>query len=516
MPEQVKLLRSGNRLVVSPTTPQILDILTPHLRYVSRVFVKGKAAALRRALRQPKYDTVEWECYGMDYKNRLSTSFGFRELLERLLIAKGFDVQVKWASKVERLTHQARLEMAYKPHWDRVDELLKSGFEFRYKQKEALELIASCDNGRINCHTGWGKGTLIMLAALLFPKAKIDVTTKRVPVLTTRLFPELATNLPSVGIIGGGRRIIGKRVMCITADSLHHARPDADFVFVDEGHEACADRFASNLGIYDHARMWAFSASWDMRLDNKDLRGTAMFGPVRLRVEYEEGVEHGLVVPIEIRWSDVILDSNPAEGIDQDTEWKRAALWTNTQRNEIIARDARKYRDDQQVLITVETVEHALNLAKLLPEFTLAYSGQGMKPHNIARLQREFPDQWQDMTQDKLSRIERRFSKGKLKKAIATTIWNVGVDFRHLEVLIRGEGSGSPINDVQIPGRNSRKKREADVQQGANEKFIGIVHDYLDQFDHKAEFRATKRKKSYNTLRWRQIFPERGRRGRMH
>jgi superfamily II DNA or RNA helicase len=512
MPEQVKLLRSGNRLVISPTTPRIRDIVTPSLRYIEKVYVRGAEQARRRKANIPLFDEVEWECFGNDHKDRLATSFGFSELLAKLLTKRGYDVKQKWASKVERAEHEQRMETVYKPRWDRIDELLKSGFEFRYKQRRALEIIAENHNGRIDCHTGWGKGTLIMLAAMLFPKAKIDVVTKRVQVLKTRLYPELAANLPSVGIIGGGQRVKGRRVMCISADSLHHGRPDADFVFVDEGHEACADGFAEKLGIYDHARMFAFSASWDMRLDNKDFRGIAMFGPIRLRVPYEKGVEHGLVVPIEVRWSDVIMDENPVSGIKNDVERKRRAIWTNEYRNKIIARDARKYGDDQQVLITVETVEHALHLKKLLPEFKLAFAGQGMKDTDIAWFRKHFPDQWVDMTPEKLEKITKRFSSGKCKKAIATTVWNVGVDFRNLEVLIRGDGGGSPINDVQIPGRNSRKKKKEDLDQGAVEKFVGIVHDYLDQFDTGFKGRANRRSTSYGRNKWAQVFPDKKKR----
>lgn len=508
MSKQVTLLRSGNRLVVSPSTPKIRDALTPSLRYTERKEYRGKEKFARKLAKLPVVEEIEWECYSLDHRGRLATSYGFREMITGLLEAQGYEVKTRWASKVERAVHRERLKTVYKPRWDRIDELLKSGFKFRYKQKPCLQVFADEENGRVDCHTGWGKGTMIMLAGLLFPTAKIDVVTKRVAVLHTRLYPELAGNLPSVGIVGGGKRIKNCRVMCYTADSLHHGRPDADFVFVDEGHEACADGFAEKMGIYDHARCFAFSASWDMRLDNKDLRGLAMFGPVRVRVDYQKGVDKGLVVPMEIRWGDVIMDENPCSGETDLVRRKRLGIWTNEHRNKVIAKDARKYRDDQQVLITVETLEHALHLKKLLPEFKLAYSGQGLSEDDIAWFKKQFPDEWVDMTQDKLNRITRRFSKGRYKKAIATTVWNVGVDFRNLEVLIRGDGGGSPINDVQIPGRNSRKRKDEDIAAGAKEKFVGIVHDYLDQFDTGFKGRSMRRSASYARNKWKQVFPD--------
>lgn len=508
MPKQVTLLRSGNRLVVSPSTPAIVDALTPSLRYTEKVASRGAERARRVRASLPLVDEVEWEMYAEDHKGRLATSYGFRELITDVLAAKGYAVTEKWATKTEAARRAELARTAYAARWDRIEEHLKNGFEFRYKQRRALELMAKHENGRIDCHPGWGKGTIITLAAMLFPKAKIDVVTKRVQILHTRLYPELAANLPSVGVIGGGKRVTGRRVMCVSADSLHHGRPDADFVFVDEAHEACADGYAEKLGVYDHARMWGFSGSWDMRFDNKDMRGVAIFGPIRLRVPYQKGVEHGIVVPIEVHWSDVIMDENPCSGLSDDTARKRAGVWANEYRNAVIARDARAYRDDQQVLITVETVEHALNLAKLLPEFRVVYSGQGLKESDLRWFRKHYPDQFVEMTQRRLGVITRKFEKGTIKKAIATTVWNVGVDFRHLEVLLRADAGGSAINDVQIPGRTSRKKRAEDVERGARAKFVGIVRDYLDQFDTGFARRAWRREVNYVRNGWAQAKPD--------
>jgi len=512
--EQIQLLRSGNRIVVSPTTDRVRDTITPHLTYSERVFYRGYERARRVKLNLPTQELVEWECYGNDHKERVATSFGFCELIKEKLESRGYEVKVRWATKAEKLQHKHRLNTVYKPDWSRLDELVKDGFKYRYKQKEALQAMVDYPNGRIDCHTGWGKGTQIMLAAMLFPTATIDVVTKRIPILHTRLYPELAMNLPSVGIVGGGKKILGKRVMCLSADSIHYGRPNADFVFVDEGHEACADKFAEGLARYEHARMWAFSASWDQRLDNKDLRGLAIFGPIRVRVSYEEGVEHGIVVPIEVHWTDVIMDHNPASGVTDNTERKRLAIWTNEYRNSLIAADARKYGPDTQVLITVETIEHVLHLAKLLPEYKVAYSGQSLSEKALAKFRRDFPDQWVDMTREKLDKRARRFTKGLDKKVIANTVWNVGVDFRHLEVLIRGDGGGSSINDTQIPGRNSRKKKAEDIAKGAKEKFVGRVHDYLDQFDPPSHRKANGRGRNYAKNKWVQKFPEK--RSRRH
>ena len=87
-----------------------------------------------------------------------------------------------------------------------------------------------------------------------------------------------------------------------------------------------------------------------------------------------------------------------------------------------------------------------------------------------------------------------------MKKVIATTVWNVGVSFNALEVLIRADGGGSPINDIQIPGRVSR------ISEG---KTHGIVHDYLDQFNSSFRSRAKKRSSTYAKNSWEQVMPQR-------
>lgn len=501
--KNVVLLRSGNRLVISPTTDKIRGIVCPLLTYIEKKFHRGREAAIARKSGHLPFTEQVWECYIDDVKDRIGTSFGFHENIVSVLEANGYSVTTRYSSKMERQIVAERNETVYKPRWDRIDEFLKTGFKYRLKQDLALQLMAQHECGRINCPPGWGKGTSILLACILFPKAKIDVAVDSVAILHQRLYPELSANLPSVGLVGGGKRIMGCRVMCYNADSLHHARPDADFVFVDEGHQAAADKFAANLAQFEHARMWAFSASWDMRLDNKDMRSEAAFGPIRMTVTYQEAEEAGIVVPMEVQCTDVVMDEDPCEDIDNDTDWKRAAYWRNEVRNELIAKDARSYGDDVQVLIPVETLEHALALKQKLPEFKLVYSPSSNS--DFAYLQSEglLPENFQIITEERKAKRTRMFTKGKLKKVIVTTVWNAGVDFRHLEVLIRADGGGSAINDVQIPGRNSRTNKALMKYGKPVTKRVGIIRDYNDVFNEKAEGRSNRRKNNYKKNGWK-------------
>jgi len=146
-------------------------------------------------------------------------------------------------------------------------------------------------------------------------------------------------------------------------------------------------------------------------------------------------------------------------------------------------------------------LEHALNLKKLLPDFTLMYAENGMDKQRRRRAIRQgfISEGEPEMTIHRRRQLTEQFEEGILKKVIATTVWNVGVSFNALEVLIRGDGGGSPINDIQIPGRVSR------ISEG---KTVGVIHDYMDHFNSTTLSRSKRRSKVYKENKWTQIFPE--------
>lgn len=485
--ERVVILRSGNRFVVEPTTRPIMRLLAPLLSYEEVVQLQGYEYTRAKKAHKPTTYTQPWECFVFDHKGRLGTSMGFYDRVVDALYAAGYDVR-------QRTLYDHPDPSVFKPRWDRVEG------EFRYKQKDALKVFLEYENGRIDCAPAWGKGTVIRMAAQMFPRAKIGVATKRVAVLQQRLYPELCDYLPSVGIVGGGMKIKNRRVMCYTFGSLHHADKDLDILFVDECHEAAADDAAGKLAEFDHCKMFGLSASHDMRIDNKDMRCEALFGPIRLTVTNQEAVREGMILPTEVIWGNVSMDYDPAVGVVNPVEKKRLCYWTNRTRNRAIKRDARMYDDDVQVLINVDTVEHGLHLQRMLPEFYFVYDGTTVTPDKIKAYKKQglIDDDFELITRDQRARWTRKFEQGKIKKAIATTIWNVGVNFTGLAVLIRGDGGSSPINDTQIPGRPGRIN---------GEKTVARVHDYLDQFNVGCNRRATGRSGSYHDNGFKQIFP---------
>jgi superfamily II DNA or RNA helicase len=234
------------------------------------------------------------------------------------------------------------------------------------------------------------------------------------------------------------------------------------------------------------------------------MRTEAMFGPIRLRVPFEKAVEHKMVLPVEVILTNVPSDIDPCAGyVDVDKE--RYGIWANQQRNKLIARDARLYDENTQVLIPVKTLEHALYLRKLLPEFTLVYDSKSQKEGDWRYFANEglLGENFKILSPERRAKLTTRFENGKLKKVIATPVWNVGVNFKRLQVIVRADASGSKRLDTQIPGRAVR------LFEGQK---CAVLHDYLDQFNSGFERKAKKRVASYEANKWKVHRPQKDKR----
>jgi len=491
--KNITLLKHGNRLLVEPTTSHILGILAPQLTFTEKKQHVGWEAK-RRMKQEGKgpLELIEHPLFVLDHKSRVVCPYGFWKTVKSALTKSGYVVKFK------DLAPWPPPEVLV-PQWENIKD-----YELRPGQREFIAKVLAHRCGRFDCPPGFGKSHLIGLICALLPQAKIDVVTKSVSVLQTRIYPLLCQMVGNVGIVGGGQKRKGRRVMCYTAGSLQHAKDPGSthILFGDECHELAADVASRKLMLWDMSRNYGLSASQDMRGDGKDKRIEGIFGPVIYRIDYAEAQKKGLVSPIKVHWSDVKMDYDVLADKPHDfVTRKRHGIWCNDVRNTIIARDANKYDDDTQVLITCETLQHAIQLKSHLPNFTLVYREGSLTPWKRARFAKEGLIEANEPLTNTKRRIwlTNQFEQGKLKKVIATTVWNVGVSFNSLEVLIRADGGGSRINDVQIPGRVSR------LSEG---KTHGIVHDYLDQFNSYFRNRASRREKSYSKNGWEQIKPE--------
>jgi superfamily II DNA or RNA helicase len=457
--KRAHLCKYHNALIISPLDVKLLEILEAKLTYVERKMHMGWAARNRES----PVELITHRLYELPpSKTSCVTHYGLWQDVYEALKKEGYVLTFQ-----DQTEYRSELLV---PDWNGVADM-----QFRPGQREFLEAIAKNVYGRFDCATGFGKSFMIEAIAKLYPRARIDVVSKSVPVIRDRVYRSLIDTIGDVGMVGGGKNITDRRVMCYSLDSAHKAPADADILIGDECHQLSTERSFGILSRWSKSRNYGLSGSMDMRWDNNDIRARALFGPVVYGRSFSESVEAGNVTPITVKWVKVAMNYNPASG-HEGIEKKRHGIWQNTYRNQKIAETVRHYDADTQVLICTDTLDHAIRLKALLPEYTLVYSPGSLshaKKEKYVRLGLIREDEPCN-DRERHAHLTEAFERGDLKKVIATTIWNVGVSFDALSVLFRAGGGASDIGSVQIPGRVSR------IYDGKEQ---GILHDCDDFFD---------------------------------
>lgn len=491
----VAIRRSGNLLDLAmcdgqPLVKPLQDLLIPQLTYTFKQYRVGAARFdPLTGHKGPAVTFSERRLFRYDDAGRLVCGSGFLDRVSRLINGAGYRLNLELCDPPDKAINRS----VFEADWDSV---LKS-FQFRPKQIECLEHIAGNLCGIIDAPTGFGKGIVAAMICRLYPKATIHIVEPGRD-LVEKTVQLLLKYTPSVGQVGCGKRD-WKRVTVISADSLRLSDGNADLLLGDEVHTLAAPSYAEPLARYRHSRNFGLSASPTGRLDGADAKLESLFGPVIFKLSYQEAKDFGLVVPIRVEWLDYQPTYNPCDSRKTDISRKRWGVWRNRERNLAFAVKARTYSADTQVLIIVETIEHALYLREHLPEFELCYGESGIDPDTETqyRSQGLLGPSEELMTSQKREVLRKAFEKGTIKKVIATGIWSTGVDFCQLQVLMRADGLASPIQDVQVPGRVCRTH--------GDQKDVGILIDCLDAFDEGFRRRAVRRRKSYSDSGWEQV-----------
>jgi len=469
-------------------------------------------AAVVEALEEPLYYThlsFEWaqmrfgsgrensinaetrRLFQYDEQGLLVTQHGFLSKLRNVLTTQGYTCEVIDCN-------EPKAANIYESDWDSVFEK----FNFRPQQDVCLSQIDMHDGGIIDAITAFGKMYILAMVCALYRNAKIDIVVSRKDVAESicRLVTKYVSD---VGRVGGGKKKKG-RVTVYTAKSLHHSDFDADIVLADEVHELVTDANAAQISRYHNARMFGFTASKETRMDNAHHRLEGLFGPTIFKIDYQTGESLGLVVPMTVQWLDVQTTVNPCKGVSNITQQKRWGIWRHDKRNQIIAEMANAYfKENKQVLILVDTVDHLLHLRKYLPEFSIC-CGENARVNADDRLKQTYVREGLMEPDEILMDVHRReqtrkdFESREILGVIATGVWAVGVSFDGLNVLMRADGADSETANIQLPGRVCR----TDTQTG---KACGILVDCMDYWDRKFKDRSYNRRRSYGTRGWTQV-----------
>ena len=370
----------------------------------------------------------------------------------------------------------------------------------RIGQLEVLQSIANNPCGVVDALTGFGKGVLLEKVVRMYPDNVHAIFTKSKSVCNM-LYKRLALCLPSTGCWNSDIHKRGNPIVCTIGSMTHLELDKIEVAQFDEVHELIIPSFLNHYDKFKGAKFISYSATPDDRMDNSALAVEAYFGPKIAKVDYQDGVDMGLVVPIRVlRISPKdTLDFSPSnlQGINSDVVRYRKGYWDNDARNNLIAKTVTDLlptflkESDPQILILVDKVEHALRLAKKLPDFNLAHGTISTDAKSRFRSQSILPSKV--LSKKEVENLREDFSTGKERRVIATGIWSTGVDFPELSAIVRADGGASTIKDIQMPGRVCR------LSEG---KVEGILVDFTDEFDSWTARRSNSRLANYESKKW--------------
>ena len=258
---------------------------------------------------------------------------------------------------------------------DRRRNLPPQNFSFKgnlrpFQQKAVDEMLAR-DFGTLNSATGSGKTVMALyMVAQRKQPALIVVHTKE---LASQWIERIDTflGIPSekVGLIGGGKKVVGEKITLALVQSLYKcAGSVADhvgFLIVDECHRCPSRTFTEAVTEFDSRYMLGLSATpW--RRDHLSKLIFWHLGDVHHEVDKAHLVETGNVLKAEV----IVRETNFKPFYDPVNEYSKmlSELTADTDRNVLIASDVALEASDSSgiCLVLSDRKAHCENLQTLL------------------------------------------------------------------------------------------------------------------------------------------------------
>jgi len=472
--ESIRIIRSGRLITVEPFPDSLRRVLTFS---VLRQDYEARSGNLRTSQEKKRMYSVDDENPQLLF---VLAGYTFR-VIQHLKSLGYTDEQIHYED-----VRNLQLE---EPRIDLLDPL-------RDWQKEALSRLFSSDMGIVWSATATGKTFLIQEFCKAFPGAKIIITSHDSQPLRN-MYRYLrnfygSDQVHGLGVIGSHKE--GSRITVAHIRSLLKTPvDDAQILIYDECHGASAPERSKLLMDVPVANMYGFSATAIGRLDQREPIMEALFGPVIYKKPYSEARDEGLIAPVVVHIYEVL-----APEITASSHYRRQikGIVRNDARNLMIARVAEKYGDQTQIITAQNNLEHVFRIKKRLPEHVPVYGSGSMtkKRWGFLKQRQLIPEGYHSLYPGEEFVIARQFREGKIRKAIATSVWDEGIDLPDLEVVIRADGIPQKIQSTQIPGRVTRL---------SGEKKTGLVVDFIDNFGSNFKRRSEERFRIYRELGFR-------------
>jgi hypothetical protein len=479
-PSGVVLRRSDSLIEVGPLTPALLEVFRGSLTYARKVMTCANPMT---------FAAHHVEVFHVQHaKGRPPVLLAPAPLIGRVrTAAAGAGVAVE--------EQDLRTDRIGGPQYDRIDPLRGT------EQLDILSAIIANDCGIIHAPTGSGKSFLIRQLTRVWPQARFMIVCPLPGVLNQFHQDFRAMGMhDEVGLVvpSQGRMETGRRVTLVTDKSMLRVDPSrVDILIYDEVHLAAAEDGSRKLAAFDPQRRYGFSGTPFGRSDGADLVTESLFGPVICTVGYQAVQAAGNVVPIFVGVVTCAGLPKREFGGGSSVILERHMVWRNPGRNQLIREGVAWFRSvhgaDLQVLVSVKTVEHAAHLQPGLPDHALVYGS--MDPDKRLRWERDglLRKGEHPITPDRREAMRVDFRNRSLLRVIATGTWGTGVDFPHLNLVVRADAQGAAIPNGQIPGR---------VTRTADGKSVGLVLDFDDLHNSVLARRAVKRFRLYRSRGW--------------
>lgn len=308
-------------------------------------------------------------------------------------------------------------------------------------QSEAVEnWVAHGRRGTVVIPTGGGK-TFVGLEAMFRSgvSSLVLVVTRELAAQWSERIKKYLGVAP--GMLGGGSRDVREVTVAIYNSAVKYIDELVGrfgLVIFDEAHHVPAETFKEVALALDSPFRLALSATPEREDENEHLIYEAV-GPLVYRASYRSMMEAGLVVPVEHYRVYVRLTKDEA-----------AAYRSLPSDNAILLRNAAA-KSSSKIEIAVKIVKREVELGSKVLVFTQFVD----QAEELYRRIREAGVAAVLITSEEGDRelALRRFSEGKVRVVVATTVLDEGVDVPDADVAVVVSGTGSKRQMIQRVGR---------------------------------------------------------------